>query len=92
MEKEFVAAGSDHHTIIDELLHVTSHQLRGPVCTMMGLLQLVNRGILTEDEYEEVFDHLSRCLSEMDKSSRDVVNIAQILKINLTQRATVQED
>lgn len=56
------------------------HQLRGPLGTMSGILNLMQLNLLTDDECENSIRQLKLCVESFEKSSR---NLAEIIHSEL---------
>jgi signal transduction histidine kinase len=51
--------------------HTNSHKLRAPVASILGLLQLVDR-VSIPDQDRILFDKLKICAQDLDKVTRDI--------------------
>ncbi|MDP4935649.1 MAG: hypothetical protein NWR30_13120, partial [Salibacteraceae bacterium] len=47
--------------LFDEIAWLTSHEIRGPVATIRGLLNIVDRDVITSTENAEMLEHLVEC-------------------------------
>lgn len=53
---------------LKEIAHMQSHDVRGPVATMKGLLQLINAKTIEQEETENLLQLLEKQLDELDKA------------------------
>ncbi|MGF7082775.1 hypothetical protein [Mucilaginibacter sp. UYCu711] len=53
-----------------------SHELRGPICSILGLIQLLEFAE-TKQDYLEAFELIKQCAYELDSFTRE--NISKIL-------------
>ena len=56
---------------LEEYAFINSHKLRGPVATVLGLLNLFNY-IDLKDEDREMIDHMSEATESLDKVVKDI--------------------
>jgi hypothetical protein len=73
---------SDKKLVVDQRLfnqlsNKLSHQLRQPICTMMGLLNLIKLEGVTEADSQVILTNLNTCILELDKISREMGEIIQ---------------
>jgi signal transduction histidine kinase len=59
-----------------KIAHMQSHQIRGPVATILGLLQLLNRESLTE-ENAELITCLDATAEKLDQTIRGIVQATE---------------
>jgi CO/xanthine dehydrogenase Mo-binding subunit len=58
--------GSDRYwLVLDRLAYMISHQLRKPLATMSGLINLIEADLVSEDECEKIIQDLKNCLREL---------------------------
>ena len=63
----------EQNEALREIAFIESHNLRGPVATIMGLQQLFNYNDLTDPINREILDGIARTSDELDKIIREVV-------------------
>ena len=61
-----------HKKVLDQLAHIVSHEVRKPIGTMSGIINLMQLGLLSEEEYKQSINTLYSCLQELDKCSREL--------------------
>jgi PAS domain S-box-containing protein len=59
-----------------KIAHMQSHQIRGPVATILGLLQLLNRTSLTQ-ENAELVTYLDATAEKLDQTIREIVEATE---------------
>ena len=60
---------------LDELIHITSHKVRAPVCTSLGLIQILNANSLPSasiPELKALIEPLQRKITEIDHLTREL--------------------
>jgi len=63
---------TDYKKVLDQLAHIVSHQVRKPIGTMSGIINLMQLDLLTEEEYKQSINTLNACLQELDRCSREL--------------------
>jgi PAS domain-containing protein len=58
------------------IAHLQSHQIRGPVATILGLLQLLNRGSLTQ-ENAQIINYLEISALKLDETIHRIVEATE---------------
>ncbi|WP_114749123.1 PAS domain S-box protein [Pleomorphovibrio marinus] len=58
---------------LKEIAKVQSHQVRAPLCRLMGLVQLITYHDMPEEEWSSCLDHLERTAKELDSIIRNIV-------------------
>jgi PAS domain S-box-containing protein len=71
------------HTILQEIAWSNSHELRKPVCSVLGLTRLL-KDAATEDELRECLPLLETCTEELDQIIQKT--IVKISKLDLDER------
>jgi signal transduction histidine kinase len=66
-----------HNNELLQFSYTVSHNLRGPVASLGGLMNLFNQQSLTE-ENKELIDHLNRSLQSLETTIRDLSHIIDI--------------
>ena len=67
----------------EDFAFIASHKVRGPLARMMGLVNLINEGMVTEEELDYSLKALSVASEEMDNVIREMVS-------SLSQNALIQ--
>lgn len=57
----------------EEIAHITSHQLRAPVASILGLVSIFNKEKPEDPVNQEIVEHLNKSAQELDKMLKDVV-------------------
>jgi hypothetical protein len=58
----------------EEIAHITSHQLRAPVASILGLVSIFNKEKPDDPVNQEIVQHLGKSADDLDKMLKDVVN------------------
>lgn len=58
---------------LNRLAFQVSHRFRKPISTMLGLICLIERDLLSAEECQRTFQTFKTCLDDLDKSSRELV-------------------
>lgn len=59
--------------LFDEIAWLTSHEIRGPVATIRGLLNIVDRDVITSKENAEMLEHLVECSEQLDVTIQSII-------------------
>lgn len=59
--------------LFDEIAWLTSHEIRGPVATIRGLLNIVDRDVITSKENAEMLEHLVECSEQLDVTIKSII-------------------
>ncbi|MDP4763850.1 MAG: hypothetical protein NWR97_09325, partial [Salibacteraceae bacterium] len=59
--------------LFDEIAWLTSHEIRGPVATIRGLLNIVDRDVITSTENAEMLEHLVECSEQLDVTIKSII-------------------
>jgi PAS domain S-box-containing protein len=57
-----------------EIAKVQSHEVRAPLCRLMGLVQLISGHDLPREEQASCLDHLDRTAKELDEVIRNIIH------------------
>lgn len=57
---------------LEQIAFMTSHKIRGPIATMMGLVELLRMNGYEPGERNMVFENLKSCIMELDRCSRQM--------------------
>ncbi len=66
-----------HNNELLQFSYTVSHNLRGPVASLMGLTQLINRHSL-DSANKEIVDHTTKAIEKLDTTIRDLGKIIDI--------------
>ncbi|OYU96261.1 MAG: hypothetical protein CFE21_07590 [Bacteroidetes bacterium B1(2017)] len=70
--KNYIQAIEDQNTKLREIAWMQSHVVRAPLARMMGIVELVKTGSLTQDEFLEFIPHFMSSAEELDSIIRDI--------------------
>lgn len=62
---------------LEEMLHLTNHRVRAPLCTCLGLMQLLDKNInpnQTEEEVADILTHIKTSIYELDDFTKELTN------------------
>lgn len=62
-----------HAKAIEELLFMTSHNVRKPICTIQGLAQIMD-GAVSKEEAEHIVRYIRISADELDQCTEDLTN------------------
>lgn len=66
-----------HNNDLQQFSYTVSHNLRGPVASLLGLINLTNVNTLSEDN-RELVEHQKKAIASLDATIRDLGNIIDI--------------
>ncbi len=66
-----------HNNDLQQFSYTVSHNLRGPVASLLGLLYLTDKNSLGEQN-EVLFDHIQKAVTTLDITIKDLGNIIDI--------------
>ena len=69
-EEEFLKECDVLRRKIKQVSFTISHRIRGPITTLMGLLDLLKVASLSDEERDVIFLHIHNTVDELDKISR----------------------
>lgn len=75
--------------LFDEIAWLTSHEIRGPVATIRGLLNIVDRDVITSKENAEMLEHLVECSEQLDVTIKSII---EKIEYAYTMKPSHQED
>lgn len=64
---------------MSELAYLNAHKIRGPVASILGLLNLYNRNNLADDFNQVVITHIDTSAKELDRMIHEVANKTQLM-------------
>jgi len=68
----------EHNNDLVQFSFIASHNLRGPVATLMGLSGLVNLETIADPELATLFQHITTSIGKLDEVTRDLTQILEI--------------
>ncbi|NJM24187.1 MAG: hypothetical protein HC859_00165 [Bacteroidia bacterium] len=57
---------------LEQIAFMTSHKIRGPIATMMGLVELLRMNGCEPGERNMIFENLKSCIVNLDRCSRQM--------------------
>lgn len=71
----------EYATKLNEMLHMTSHRVRRPLTTCMGLLNLIDEGVANNpQEMKEMIKHMRDNAVELDEFTKDLTRLMNDLE------------
>lgn len=67
---------------MDKMAFSVSHRVRKPICSLLGLLELIKINSTPQLENGILVGHLMECVQELDKSSRDLSDLIYRTQLN----------
>ena len=82
-----------HNNDLMQFSYSVSHNLRGPVASLMGLLQILEHPASAE-ESKDAFNHVNRSIKSLDQIIKDLGSIIDIRKSvgEVKQKITLEEE
>ncbi|MBL0740036.1 PAS domain S-box protein [Chryseolinea lacunae] len=65
---------SDYIEALERISFMTSHRIRSPIATMLGLLELLRINALDADQSQQALLHLKKCVDDLDVYSKELGN------------------
>jgi len=81
-KKRHLAHIEAQDNVLTDIAHIQSHQVRGPVATILGLVQIFNREDPSDPVNKEVIDGLSIVTEKLDTVVKEVIIMENRLKRN----------
>lgn len=57
---------------LEKIAFMTSHNVRGPIATMLGLAELLRMNAIHSEKWNEVLDNFKKCISDLDTYTREL--------------------
>jgi PAS domain S-box-containing protein len=57
---------------LEKIAHMTSHNVRAPIATMMGLIELMRINAVHSDQWNMVMDSFKKCIVDLDNYSKEL--------------------
>jgi hypothetical protein len=67
---------------MDKMAFSVSHRVRKPICSLLGLLELIKINSTPQLENGVLVGHLMECVQELDQSSRDLSDLIYRTQLN----------
>lgn len=82
-----------HNNDLQQFSYTVSHNLRGPVASLLGLMILADKSTLSEQN-KTLFEHLQKSVATLDTTIKDLSNIIDIRNAisKIKQRVQVKEE
>jgi signal transduction histidine kinase len=82
-----------HNNDLQQFSYTVSHNLRGPVASLLGLLSLTDKSSLG-DQNQVLFEHLQKAVTTLDITIKDLNNIIDIRNAisKIKQKINLQEE
>ena len=68
---------------LEEMLFITSHKIRKPVASCLGLIQITQFEALKKDELQFVFNHLKSNADELNGFTKELTDFMSELKLRM---------
>ena len=66
------------NNVLEDISQLQSHYVRGPVASIMGLMQIYNEHDLTDPINQQVIAHLKTATSELDERIKKIINKTEV--------------
>lgn len=82
-----------HNNDLQQFSYTVSHNLRGPVASLLGLMILADKSTLSEQN-KTLFEHLQKSVATLDTTIKDLSNIIDIRNAisKIKQRVQVKDE
>jgi DNA-binding response OmpR family regulator len=77
---------------LEEMLHITSHRVRAPLCTCLGLIQLIEAKeykIESTSQLEELLTHIKTNITELDNFTKELTNFLHETKVKKKMKLSI---
>ena len=68
---------------LEEMLFITSHKIRKPVASCLGLIQITQFEALKKDELQFVFNHLKSNADELNGYTKELTDFMSEMKLRM---------
>jgi PAS domain S-box-containing protein len=68
---------------LERIAFMTSHNVRSPIATMMGLVELLRLNAIHSDQWGSVFAAFDKCINDLDRYTKELgvfINQSQLMK------------
>ncbi|MBC7915540.1 MAG: PAS domain-containing protein [Pyrinomonadaceae bacterium] len=80
--KKIELAREQHIKEIEQLLFKISHEVRHPVCHIMGVSNLLDNSLITLEEFKIVISHVKKSVGLLDTYTRELTQFVSEMKMN----------
>lgn len=63
---------------LEEYAHMNAHQLRAPICTTLGLYNLLEHPEIQEEDFPELLNKLKDTIKELDRVTKEVTKVINV--------------
>ncbi|MBX2946834.1 MAG: hypothetical protein KF725_13450 [Cyclobacteriaceae bacterium] len=74
----------EHNSRLKQFSYIVSHNLRAPVARILGLSSIL-KASQSKQETEEILNHITQAISDLDQVIRDINQILEIENLNTAQ-------
>ena len=74
---------SNYIADLERIAFITSHKVRSPIATMLGLVELLRLNAIHSDQWDRVFSSFDQCLNDLDLCTKELgsfINQSQTLR------------
>jgi len=74
---------SNYIADLERIAFITSHKVRSPIATMLGLVELLRLNAIHSDQWDRVFSCFDQCLNDLDLCTKELgsfINQSQTLR------------
>ncbi len=57
---------------LERIAFMTSHNVRGPIATMLGLVELLRMNAIHSEQWDQVMDSFKKCIKDLDGYTREL--------------------
>ncbi len=75
---------------IEQMLYITSHKVRSPACSIMGLLDLADPRTSSPEELSEIWGYVRNAATEMDTFTRELNDYVHKLEVEHSHHEIVE--
>lgn len=63
---------SNYISDLERIAFMTSHNVRGPIATMLGLIELLRLNAIHTDQWNQVLESFKKCIADLDFYTREL--------------------
>lgn len=71
---------------LDTFIYKTSHDIRGPLKSIIGVADLTNYSIINQENYVEYFKHIKKSALRLDNTISDLLNVVKANHLKIQKR------
>jgi signal transduction histidine kinase len=57
---------------LERIAHMTSHNVRGPIASMLGFIELLRMNAIESDQWNNVLHDLKKCIKDLDVYTQEL--------------------